>query len=79
MSRHNPKIAEDFIRKMEEVMDGQEQEVLNVVNDTIRIIEKDVSYNTSEKLKIYARLSSLCNCEPNERAKWASKVARSLK
>lgn len=79
MTKHDPNISKDFVTRMEAVLDGEEMEVLQVVNDTIRIIEKDTTYSTSQKLKIYARLSSLCNCEPKERAKWASKAARSLK
>lgn len=79
MSKHDPNISNDFVTRMEAVLDGEEMEVLQVVNDTIRIIEKDTTYSTSQKLKIYATLSSLCNCEPKERAKWASKAARCLK
>ena len=79
MNRHNPNISKEFVTKMEEVLESDEMDVLKVVNDTVRIIEKDTSYTTSEKLRIYARLSSLCNCEQKERAKWASKAAKSLK
>ena len=79
MAKHNPKIVKDFVSRMEEVLDKDEMEVLNVVNDTVRIIEKDTTYTTSEKLKIYATLSSLCNCETKDRHRWDTKAAKCLK
>lgn len=79
MTRHDPRVCEAFIKDMEEVLDEEEHVFQNAVNKTVLVVEKDERYSTSEKLKIYARLSGLCNCEKKERLKWVKKAARSLK
>lgn len=79
MTKIDPRIAKNFIDDMEEVLDADEETFQTAVNKTVLAVEKSTEYSTSRKLKIYARLSSLCNCEVKERAKWASKAARSLK
>lgn len=79
MTKADPRIQKNFVEDMEEVLDADEKTLLEAVNRTVLAVEKSTEYSTSRKLKIYANLSSLCNCEVKERHKWATKAARSLK
>lgn len=79
MSRHDIEIYNRFVNDMQDVLNEDEQTFQVAVNRTVEAVETDDSYSTKEKLNIYADLSSLCNCEKKERAKWVKKASRRLK
>lgn len=79
MARHNIEIYNCFVSDMQDVLNEDEQTFQTAVNRTVEAVETDETYNTKEKLNIYADLSSLCNCEKKERTKWIKKASRRLK
>ena len=69
MAKHNQDIRNEFNEKMQDCATMDEQELLDIANVTIVKVEKDDTYNTKAKLKIFALFTSLFNCAENERMK----------
>jgi hypothetical protein len=79
MAKHNPEISKNFAEAIAGCENMSEQELLEAINPTVYILEKDDSYGTSAKLKIFSLLTSLSNCAPKERARYAKKITSALK
>ena len=79
MSKHDPDIVKYFEDALKGCENFSENDLLNAINPTILAVEKEDSYSTKEKLKIYSLLTTLTNSEPNERVKYVKKVAKILK
>ena len=79
MAKHNPEIQKEFVSAMEGSGTMSEFELLDALKPTIITIEKDDSYSTSAKLKIFSLISSLSNCAPKERQKYVRKISNALR
>lgn len=79
MAKHDPNIQLSFLKAMEGCEKMGEAALQEALNPTILIIEKDDSYSTSAKLKIFSLLTSLANCAPKERPKYVKKTGAALK
>lgn len=79
MAKHNPTIAASFRAAMNQYDIFSEQELMERLNQTIVDVEQDDSYNTKQKLKIYALITSLSNCEVKGRRKFIKKIYRELR
>lgn len=79
MARHDPSIQKNFTEAMKGCAAMAEHDLLDALQPTILVIEKDDSYSTSAKLKIFSLITSLSNCDPKEREKFARRIARKLK
>ncbi len=79
MARHNVEILHSFMASSEGCEKMDEKELLDQLNLTVAAVEKDDSYSTSAKLKIFSLLTSMINCAPKERTKYRKKVARHLR
>ncbi len=79
MFKHDSKNVEQFLNDMHGAEDMDEAAFQEAINHTVIAVEKDDMYNTKEKLKIYSTLTSLSNCDVDERVKWIKKAARTLK
>ena len=79
MAKHDPKIAEDVALVLPNCGTISEQEFLAALNPVIVGVEKDDTYSTKAKLKIFSLLTMACNVEPKERKKYMKKVAKAVK
>ena len=79
MAKHDPSIQKNFIDAMSGCATMEEHDLLDALQPTILVIEKDDSYSTSKKLKIFSLIASLSNCEAKERLKFVKKISRKLK
>jgi len=79
MAKHDPEILKEFNELMEGCEKLQESDLLDRLNNTIVKVEKDDTYSTSSKLKIFSLITSLSNCTEKERKKFVRKIARALK
>lgn len=79
MAKHDNKIADKFQDSVKNLDSMSEQELLDRMNDTIKTVEINDSYNTNEKLKIYSLITSLSNSDDNDRKKLASKIYKALR
>lgn len=79
MAKHDAKTAETFKQNMAEFSTMAEQDLLDRLNETIVAVETDDSYNTSQKLKIYALITSLSNSDVKERKKFVNKIYKALR
>ena len=79
MAKHNQDIRNEFNEKMQQCATMDEQELLDIANVTIVKVEKDDTYNTKAKLKIFALFTSLFNCAENERMKYVKRIYAALK
>ncbi|MBW9211914.1 MULTISPECIES: hypothetical protein [Terrabacteria group] len=78
MSRKTQDIKEEFRINLEGCKDFSEEKLLEEINKTTIKVEKCDFYSTNLKLKIYAGLSTLSNCEPSTRKRTYKKVLRLL-
>ncbi len=78
MAKHKPEILQNFMAASRGCEAMDEKELLDKLNPTISAVEKDDTYSTSAKLKIFSLLTSMTNCAPKERGRYAKKVARLL-
>ena len=78
MSKHDPSILKGFADSMKNAETLSDKDLLDALNPTIIAVEKDDSYKTSAKLKIFLWISQLSNCEPRERKKYIRKISRKL-
>jgi|LAHS01.1.fsa_nt_gb hypothetical protein len=79
MAKHDNKIAEQFQNNLKDLDTMSEQDLLDRLNETIKAVENDDSYNTNEKLKIYAFISSISNVDAKERKKFVTKTYKALR
>lgn len=79
MAKHDPQIAKSIDTIAATCDKISEEELLTVLNPVIVAIEKDDSYSTRAKLKIFSLLTMLCNVEPKERRKYVRKVVRAVR
>jgi len=79
MAKHDNKIADKFQDSVKNLDSMSEQELLDRMNETIKTVEINDSYNTNEKLKIYSLITSLSNSEDNDRKKFANKIYKALR
>jgi hypothetical protein len=79
MAKHDNKIAEKFQDSVKDLDSMSEQDLLDRMNETIKAVEVDDSYNTNDKLKIYSLITSLSNSEGNDRKKFANKIFKALR
>ncbi len=77
--KHDPAVVESFLNIMEQGASLEEVEFLDRLNMIVCTVERDDTYSTNEKLKIYELLSQISNCFPEERAKYAKKLVRVLR
>ena len=75
MSRKNKETSAEFVKAMEGCEQFEDSDLLDRLNPTILRVEKDDSYSTSKKLKIFALISSLSNCAEKERKKYVRKIS----
>ena len=78
-NNRNSSIAREFERVYEEGKNLTELAFLQKLNEIVIMVAKDDSFSTNEKLKIYELLSQICNCLPQERPKYASKLLSKLR
>lgn len=76
---HDNGILQQFEQIFEEGKNLGETEFLDKLNVVTQAVEKDRSYSTNEKLKIYELLSQICNCAPEDRERYAKKLSKALK
>ena len=79
MSKHDPSIEASFSDALAGSDKMEERDLLDALKPTIIVIEKDDSYSTNAKLKIFALITSLSNCAPKERPKFVKKISKALK
>ncbi|MBE6109765.1 MAG: hypothetical protein E7194_05030 [Erysipelotrichaceae bacterium] len=79
MAKHDPNIRTGFLEALQGADKMKESELQEAIRPTVLIIEKDDSYSTSKKLKIFSLMSSLSNCAEKERPKYVRKIAGALK
>ena len=79
MAKHDPSIQKNFIEALSGCASMEEHDLLDALQPTILVIEKDNSYSTSAKLKIFSLITSLSNCAAKERLKYVKKISRRLK
>jgi hypothetical protein len=79
MAKHDPNIKTGFLSALEGAEKMKEFELQEAIRPTVLIIEKDDSYSTSAKLKIFSLMTSLSNCAEKERPKYVKKIAHALK
>ena len=79
MAKHDPKIRTDFLEATKGCEKMKESELTEALKPTVLIIEKDDSYSTNAKLRIFSLLTSLSNCAERERPKYVKKIAAALK
>lgn len=79
MAKHDQKIADQFQKNLSDVEKLDEQELLNRLNETIKAVEADDDYAPQEKLKIYALITSLDNCDDKDRMKFVRKIYKALR
>ena len=77
--RHNNGLAKQFEEIFAKGSNETESEFLDSLNVITEAVEKDDTYSTNEKLKIYETLSKLSNCLPQDRPKYAKRLTRYLK
>ena len=79
MAKHDNKIADQFKDNLKDLDTMSEQDLLNRLNETIIAVENDDSYNTNEKLKIYACISSISNVDEKDRKKFVMNTYKALR
>lgn len=79
MAKHNPENASSFLERMNDAEKMEEADLLEALQPTILTVEKDDTYSTSAKLKIFSLITSLSNCAPKERKRFVKKIGRALK
>ena len=79
MAKHNPEIAKNLIAIAPTCDKITEKELLDNLNPVIVMVEKDDTYSTRAKLKIFSLLTMLCNVEAKDRKKYISKVIRAVR
>lgn len=79
MAKHDPSIQSEFLNAMNGCEKMKEAQLQEALNPTVLTIEKDDSYSTKAKLKIFSLISSLSNCAEKERPKYVKKIAKALK
>lgn len=79
MAKHDKNIQVSFLEAMKGCETMKEAQLQEALNPTVLTIEKDDSYSTSAKLKIFSLISSLTNCAEKERPKYVKKIGRALK
>ena len=79
MSKHDTAILESFKTGMTGAESFSDKQLLDALNPVIVAVEKDDTYSTSAKLKIFLWISQLSNCAPKERKKYIRKISRKLK
>ena len=79
MAKHDAKTAEQFQNNLKDLETMSEQDLLHRLNDTIVAVETDDSFNTNEKLKIYALITSLENSAEKDRKKIVHKIYKTLR
>lgn len=79
MAKHDPNIQKQFAEALQGSEKMGEFELLDAIRPTILILEKDDTYNTSQKLKIFSLITSLSNCAEKERPKYVRKLTSALK
>lgn len=75
MSRKNKDASAQFVKAMEGCEKFEDSDLQDRLNPTILLVEKDDSYSTGRKLKIFALISSLSNCTEKERRKYVKKIS----
>ena len=79
MAGHDPSTGAMFLKAMRGCEKFSEIELLDAMRPTILKIEKDDTYTTDEKLKIFSALTTLSNCAEHERLRFAQKAAAYMK
>lgn len=79
MAKHDPNIQKEFAEALQGSEKMEEFELLDAIRPTILVIEKDDTYSTSQKLKIFSLITSLSNCAEKERPKYVRKITSALK
>ena len=79
MAKHNPEIVNRLVPVAGSCDKISEKELLGALNSVIVAIEKDDTYSTRAKLKIFSLLTMLCNVEPKERRKYVRKVMKAVR
>ena len=79
MAKHDPKIAQSLIAIAPSCDKLSDKDLLHALNPVIVDIEKDETYSTRAKLKIFSLLTMLCNVEAKERKKYMKKVIRAVR
>lgn len=79
MAKHDPNNYMNFQEAMHGCEKMEEADLQEALKPTILVIEKDDSYSTSAKLKIFSLITSLSNCANRERPKYVRKIVSALK
>jgi hypothetical protein len=79
MSKHDPAILEQFKTSTAGYETFTDRQLLDALNPIVAILEKDDTYSTSAKLKIYLWISQLSNCAPKDRKKYIRRIGNKLK
>ena len=79
MAKHNPENASSFLERLKGADKMEEADLLDALQPTILTVEKDDTYSTSAKLKIFSLITSLSNCAPKERNRFVKKIGKALR
>lgn len=78
MSPKTQDIKVEFQENLANCTDFSEEKLIEEINKTTLKVEQCSYYSINAKLKIYAGLTYLTNCEPKERIKNYKRVLRLL-
>lgn len=79
MAKHDPQIAQSLIAIAPGCDTLSDKDLLSALNPVIVSIEKDDTYSTKAKLKIFSLLTMLCNVEAKDRKKYMKKVISAVR
>ncbi len=79
MAKHDPQIAQSLTAIAPECDKLSDKELLHALNPVIVSVEKDDTYSTKAKLKIFSLLTMLCNVEAKDRKKYIKKVISAVR
>ncbi|MBR3310451.1 MAG: hypothetical protein IKG15_01365 [Solobacterium sp.] len=76
--KNDGSVKRQFLESVKDAAKMEEKAFLESLNKTIVNVEKEKSYTTSDKLKIFELFTKLSNCAPVDRQKFINKIARKL-
>lgn len=77
--KHDGEVLERFDAILLQASSMTESEFLDSMNIIVCAVERDSTYKTNEKLKIYELISKISNCLPTERKSYAKKLRKALR
>ncbi len=76
--KNDGSVKRQFLESVKDAAKMEEKAFLESLNKTIVNVEKEKSYTTADKLKIFELFTKLSNCAAADRQKFIGKIARKL-